>query len=60
MDRLMLFLVIPVIVRVRETAMIDEANGGIDPTNVRSRSAWESVRFDDPTERVFSRKVVVE
>lgn len=59
MDGLMLLGSVPVVMGIWDTAVVDEADGGIYTTNGRAGSAWQSIGLDDAAERVLARVVVV-
>lgn len=59
-DGLPLFLAIPVVVGIRDAAVIDKAYGRLDSSNHRARTTGQCICFDDTAERIFAREVVVE
>lgn len=58
-DGLALCIAVPIIVSIWKTAVIDEANGGVDSTNRRVGAAGQCVCFDNTAEWVHAREVVV-
>lgn len=60
MDCFVLFILIPVVVRVWDAAVIDEADCRVNPTHHTVRSTWQSVCLEDGTERVTSRGFIVQ
>ena len=59
MDGLTLCIAVPVVMSIRKTAVIDEANGRIDATNHRVGTARQSVGLDNTAERMFAGEIVV-
>ena len=59
-DGFTLCIAVPIIVSIWKTAVINEANGRIDATNHGVGTAGQSVGFDNTTERVFAREIVME
>jgi hypothetical protein len=60
MDCFVLLIRIPVVVRVWDTAVIDEADCRVNPTPYIVRSTRQSVCREDGTERITSRGFIVQ
>lgn len=60
MDCFVLLIFIPVVVRVWDTAVIDEADCRVNSTHCTVRSTRQSICLEDGTERVTSRGFVVQ
>jgi hypothetical protein len=60
MDGLALFIAVPTIMSIWETAVVDKADGRVDSANHRTGAARQSICLDDTAEWVLARKVVVE
>jgi len=60
MDGFTLGITIPIIVSIRKATVIDEAYGWINSADCRIWPARQGVCFNDSTEGVFARKIVVE
>ena len=58
-DGFTLCITVPTIVSIWKAAVIYKANGRIDATNHRVGTAGQSVGFDNTTERVFAREIVM-
>lgn len=50
---------VPVVVRVSDAAVIDEADCRVSSSHCAIQSTRQSVRLEDGTERVFSKGLVV-
>lgn len=58
-DGLALCIVVPTIVSIWKTAVVDEANGRVDATSLGVGTAGQSVGFDSTTEWVLAREIVM-
>lgn len=52
-------IVVPIIVSIWKTAVVDEADGGIDSADPGVVTAGQRIGFDDTAERVFAGEVIV-
>ena len=60
MDGLALRVVVPIIVSIWQTAVIDETNGRVDPTYHRVRATGQSVCSENTAEYMLAWEVIVQ
>lgn len=59
MDGFTLCIAVPIVVSIWKTAVINQADGGIDATNHGAGTAGQSVGLDNTAERMFAGEVVM-